>query len=309
MSALVETMMYANAVPWHGLGQKVAPNISCREAIKAAGLNWTVAKIRGSVVNPVLLSREDIAAHAIVRISDGRVLGTVGDAYSPVQNSDAFDFFDPIVKAGDATLEAAGSLKCGSVVWILAKITACHVEVASRDAMDRYYLLSNTHDGSKALTGGETDVRVVCWNTLSAAFRTGLSHDSRLVHRGDMQSKLLAVRTNLIESCEHFKNTAAMYRVMAGKVVSRSQAHDYFRRVFEVEDTEGDNRAVKATLDRWYMPIGSASIIPTVWGAYNAVTEYTSHGRMKDSEKRLTSVWFGDSARVNSRALELAVSL
>lgn len=309
MPHLVETMMYAGAVPWHGIGQNVAPTITCREAIKAAGLDWTVAKIRGSIRNPVLSSHNDIAAHAIVRMSDGRVLGTVGDAYSPVQNSDAFDFFDPIVKAGDATLEAAGSLKHGSVVWVLAKITACHAAITEKDPINRYYLLSNTHDGSKALAGGETDVRVVCANTLSAAFRRGLTYESRVVHRGDMVAKLNAVRANLVQSCSDFQHTAEMYRNMAAKRISHSQAHDYFRRVYEVADTANDNRATRETLDRWYAPIGSATVIPTVWGAYNAVTEHLTHWRMPDRARRLSSLWFGDSARIGARALELAVTV
>ena len=40
----IETMMYAGETPWHGLGAKVPSNVSWREAIAVAGLDWEVAK-------------------------------------------------------------------------------------------------------------------------------------------------------------------------------------------------------------------------------------------------------------------------
>lgn len=47
----------------------------------------------------------------------------------------------------------------------------------------------------------------------------------------------------------------------------------------------------------------------TYWQAYNAVTEYLTHDRGKDSDKRLNSLWFGDSAKMNSRALQTALTM
>jgi hypothetical protein len=38
----VETMAFANQVPWHGLGVQVDARISPDEMVKAAGLDWTI---------------------------------------------------------------------------------------------------------------------------------------------------------------------------------------------------------------------------------------------------------------------------
>ncbi len=44
MAHEVETMAYANAVPWHGLGEQVADDLTPEEMGKAAGLDWTVSQ-------------------------------------------------------------------------------------------------------------------------------------------------------------------------------------------------------------------------------------------------------------------------
>ncbi|NMD07700.1 MAG: hypothetical protein GYA66_06960, partial [Phyllobacteriaceae bacterium] len=44
MSHLVETMAYANAVPWHGLGNNVQEDASIEEWQQQAGLDWSVSK-------------------------------------------------------------------------------------------------------------------------------------------------------------------------------------------------------------------------------------------------------------------------
>jgi hypothetical protein len=45
--------------------------------------------------------------------------GVVGNRYQPVQNIDAFSFFDQVIADRDATCDAAGSLKGGGIIWIL----------------------------------------------------------------------------------------------------------------------------------------------------------------------------------------------
>lgn len=314
MAHLVETMFYRGEVPWHGLGKSVKGKPTCREAIIHAGADWEVDKVRGLVYNPYADTGGDphmpLDAWAIIRKTDGAILGTVGEDYRPLQNAEAFDFFDPFIKNGDAVLETAGVLKGGKIVWILAQLTSAEEDVVTGDPIRRYHLLVNSHDGSKAINNGETTVRVVCFNTLTAAMRSGLTNLSRIIHRGDVVAKLKALQLDLAENTEMFKRTAAAWRMMAGKPISHYQAHDYFRRVFEVEDTAEDSRAVKNTFRLWTYSPATAAVPPrTVWGAYNAVTEFTSHGRMANPEKRLNSLWFGDSAKVNARAFELAVSM
>ena len=44
----------------------------------------------------------------------------------------------------------------------------------------------------------------------------------------------------------------------------------------------------------------------TLWGGYNAITEYLTHERGRTQDTRMDSVWFGDSHKVAQRALRVA---
>jgi hypothetical protein len=47
----------------------------------------------------------------------------------------------------------------------------------------------------------------------------------------------------------------------------------------------------------------------TYWSAYNGVTEWLSYQRGRSQGNRLNSLWFGDGAALNRRALETAVAM
>ena len=47
MSANVETMMYVREKPWHGLGTRVEEAPTSADALRLAGLDWTVEASAG----------------------------------------------------------------------------------------------------------------------------------------------------------------------------------------------------------------------------------------------------------------------
>ena len=51
MVAAVETMAWTGDVPWHGEGVKVDPNLTPREMMVAAGLDWSVSKRPGYTID------------------------------------------------------------------------------------------------------------------------------------------------------------------------------------------------------------------------------------------------------------------
>ena len=105
MPAVVESMFSVKQVPWHGLGAVIqdAPTIS--EGIKLAGLDWEVELRNASTLDGIPLQ-----TRAVVRKTDNKVVGEVGPKYVPLQNLEAFDFFQPFIDAGEAELTTAGSL-------------------------------------------------------------------------------------------------------------------------------------------------------------------------------------------------------
>jgi hypothetical protein len=50
------------------------------------------------------------------------LLGVVSRRYQPLQNVEAFEFFDPIVGEKKAYFETAGALGEGERVWVMARM-------------------------------------------------------------------------------------------------------------------------------------------------------------------------------------------
>lgn len=164
MSANVESMFYAGREkPWHGLGTQVEEAPTSADALRLAGLDWTVQRKPIQVCG----GRKVDNFFANVRSSDGAVLGVVSDRYQVVQNAEAFAFTDALIGGeGQVHYETAGSLMGGRKIWLLAKLP--DTEIVG-DKTEPYLCFSNTHDGSGAIRVCMTPIRVVCNNTLNIA--------------------------------------------------------------------------------------------------------------------------------------------
>ena len=103
---------------------------------------------------------------SLVRVTDNKPLSIVSKHYKPLQNRNAFEWFDTFVSEGKATYETAGSLCGGKKIWILAKLKD-EMEIIKGDNVRRHILLCNGHDGVTSILLQPTSIRVVCENTLN----------------------------------------------------------------------------------------------------------------------------------------------
>jgi len=316
-------MFYVGEKPWHRLGTQLEAPPSSEAAIVAAGLDWTVTKVPLYVAAQARL-HELRDRFAIVRedklgSADFPVFGIVGPDYVPLQNSEAFAFFDPIVKDGHATYETAGALGHGERIWIQARLSN-DIEIVAGDMIQRYLLLSNTHNASSSLQVKLTPVRVVCNNTLTVALSKGRSicirHDQAMDEHLEQATNLLA----LVE--DEYARVTAAFRRMAARKLTQHQAAAYFAQVFP--DSASANpvaRQLVADKRRWATHFfhegegnGQRPVRETLWAAYNGVTELIDHrkpnvGGSDFSSRRLHSIWSGAGAMVKQRALQIAQEL
>ena len=181
------SMFYVGETPWHKLGTKLENPATAYEAIDAAGLNYTVIK---NPIVTVLRSNKikTIANHfATVRTDTEEILGVVGSRYEVIQNRNAFSFFDALIGSDEAIYHTAGALGKGERIWILAKLPD-YIRVGKDDVVEKFLLLTNSHDGSSFACAKLTPIRVVCSNTLSAAL-DGSEQEVRIRHTPNAPSK------------------------------------------------------------------------------------------------------------------------
>lgn len=324
------SMMYVDEVPWHGLGLQLAHPPTAAEGLVAAGLDWQVAKL------PLFYFYEpgDMGTvpdhYAIVPGGGWRdrkrpVFGVVSAQYNPLQNSEAFAFFDPLIKRGQAIYEAAGALGNGERVWVLAKLKD-PIEIKG-DATERYLLLSNSHDGRSAVQIKITPIRVVCNNTLTMALSRGT--DLRILHTEDLDERMEQATNLFAAIVREYADIEDSFRAMARRQLKPKEPEAYFKIVFpDPEKPEQKQRqpAYNAALRRARRDqICCANLFEgernsgpgirgTAWAAYNAVTEYVDHrnnpsGPARSESSRLASMWFGRGYGVKVRAYGEALKL
>jgi len=284
MSAEVETMFSAREIPWHRIGNVTEGALTSSEAIVKAGLDWSVS-LRPIVTfdnaNETEGNLIDIPDNfATVRDSDDRVLGVVGNRYTPIQNVECFDFLDTVLDDSEAKYETAGSLYGGKIVWML--INLGKDIVVGEDKTIPYLLLTNSHDGSTAIKGMTTPIRVVCSNTLALALKDnstsfGFRHTNNVHSKIDQARKLLEINYKYVDS----------FQEEVEKLVEQTVAKDTFYEILDqsfptVELNEDKTNALQVQrVEQARFKITERFLNPeftehdkTAWALLNAYSEY-----------------------------------
>ena len=339
MSHQFDSGMFVNSKlnqEWHGLGTVVAePPRTTAEAMELAGMDWTVEE------SPVITYGSNDTAPCLVpdwkvlrRSDNNAVLHVCKDSWTPVQNADAFAWFDPIIADGDAEISAAVSLQEGKRIAITAKIKDSTEDVVSGDPVEAFLLLFNSHNGTLCLGMKFTSVRVVCANTLAQALngekvqagREDMNWNGKIAkirHTKSIHESMEAVRDAIEIQRRGFRYSIEEYRAMAKVDLSSAAFDRYLASVF-AKQLEGKRevtelRQYEQLIQNFESGVGMdiKGVGGTLWGAYNAVTEWTTHQRAATEDDqnldkvrdRLNSLWFGSSAQINELAHKSAMEL
>lgn len=300
---------FVKQAPWHNLGKVIQQAPSIQEGIITAGLDWSVERRELFTADGQMVPNK-----AIVRTDTNKVLSVVGPQYHPLQNIDAFNFFQPFLDANEAKLETAGSLRDGNIIWVLAKLNREDISVGKDDTIAKYLLLSNGHDGNRAVRVSFTPIRVVCMNTLKASDKN--SSFVRIFHSKQVKENLLKVQEIVNAADSEFQATEIQYKALTKKKVSQEDLKKFVKVVFfdnrniESERTQMAYGKMVETITRLF-ETGKGSQLKTakgtMWGLYNAATEYLSWEQAKTEEQRFSNLWFGYTKQTNEKAFQYAM--
>jgi hypothetical protein len=286
-------------------------------AMKKAKLDWSVEKI------PLICAdnQQPTDQYAVRRSTDNRVLGVVGKRFTPLQNSDAFESFQPFLDAGEAKIDTCGEFDDGQIVWILAKVNRDPMVIRKGDEVEKYVLLSHGHNGRMAVRFGFTPIRVICKNTLTMAHKSRSSELIRVRHSQQVVSNVTEIQGIMNMANATFEATAEQYRYLATRDINTKDLYKYARQVLgfvpdgmtvsKKTGKEKGSDAIAAIVSRFEGGMGNdlKGVRGTWWAAYNGVTEYLTYAAGKSAEDRMASLWTGAAARTSNKAFDMAMTM
>lgn len=319
------------------------------DVIKKARLNWEVGKCNIVGKMPAHIN-EDLNADAF--LYGGEVyrtfensyatyrkdlnipLGIVKGKYTPVQNIEAFNFFNDAIGVDKAIWQTAGIFGNGERIFVSAKLP--DTILVNGDPVDNYLVFTNSHDGSSGVKILFTPIRIVCENTLTAAINTS-SNFITFRHTKSVHSKINIAKEILGICKQKSEHINECYNLLAKKSISDNnyiewlcsniltdkEYQDVIDSGYTFEALVNKNwRAIDAsgvsmrkvnilnkTFNYYYEGPGQKEFVGTLWGAVNSITGYYSNIDNSEGINRMDSILYGDKSRKIINSFDSAMKL
>jgi phage/plasmid-like protein (TIGR03299 family) len=229
---------------------------------------------------------------AVVRPGPGgmgeMVVGVVGTRFRPIQNRDAFAVADLLVSEFGAKITGAADFRNGGaslLVVDLQRPVVLDTPDGGQDVTDLDLLIRNSHDGSSALTFALTGARIACTNMVQAAI-PGARRSWKISHTPNAQQRVDLARQAIVASLAYQDAFQVQAQAMIDQTMSDLEFDKIVARLWPVaegrEDTKAGERAleIRSEVRSLYRESQTIeSVRGTLWGGYNAITEWFDWGR------------------------------
>jgi phage/plasmid-like protein (TIGR03299 family) len=323
MAHEVETMTFAHEVPWHGLGNRVDPKVSVDEMLVQAGLDWQVNKLPLYAQRPNGKPLKIPGRHALVRSSDDKIMSVTGEQWQPFQNAEMLGFFRRYADAGKVTLETAGSLKGGKLIWGLANLND-GFQSTKGDHTKGYLLIISPHEVGMAIKVYTTTIRVVCANTMRLA-TDGARHTYSQNHMKSFSVEDAEAAVELAHA--QLKGAGQQAKVLVKHKMSDLDTVEFLARFLQPLDKEQTDMSAK--LDKRYVQTlmepgaqnkhltevlasvnkGPGAVPGTAWGVLQGYLHWSNHVVGRSIDNRMTQTWVGDRSRITHKVNDELMAL
>ena len=218
----------------------------------------------------------------------------------------------------------------------MAKINRDDMILSDTDKVEKYILLSNSHDGGSAVRIGYTPYRVSCSNSLSVAENSNKSQLIRVYHKKNVYEVVCDIQETMNIIDQTFKTTEEKYRELMEKPINTADLKKYVLAVFSRKDLEKmftmeadipekEFQERKEQIEKEEISKAQQKLIERVeeifdveyakhkqanaWTAYNSVNYILNHEKSRTQESAYHSLWFHQKGVLDRKALTLASRL
>ena len=282
----IHSFVSARENAWHRLGTVLESTFTAEEAMTHAHLGgWNVRKLPLTATQMDengVTSIEVPNQFATVRTNPitGAVepLGVVGTRYTVIQNEEHAEFLNTLVDESGAHFETAGALAGGRRTFMSMRMPQ-HIEIDG-DVTNLYLIAVNSHDGTDAFRVFTSLIRPVCQNTVTAAIR-GAKSSYSIRHTASALGRVQDVRQALGMTFKYVESFQQIAEGLYASAFSDREFEQFLNGLFDVTDPEDVSTRKSNQMDTlralWNSSPTLMGTKGTRLGAYNAVTEFTSH--------------------------------
>ena len=280
------------------LGTDVATAQTAEEAIVNGGLDWEVLSQPHTVSLSVPNEEGELTAqlqtipHSFVNYrSDTKdILGFVKDKYRIIQNKKSFSVMDDIASTTQSKYVSVGMEGRGAKVFIVALMPGDLQIVGTNDKIEKYLMLSASHDGKSSLVMGFTPIHFSSRAVLSLS-RRGLTDKVSVRHTATNEKRLTEAVRILQMADNYFSELQNVFTGLSKVPFTAEMLDAVLDNVLPIDEdsTKGKTRAEnnRSKLKEFYT--NSPNILPeikdTAWAAYLACAEYADFGKTFSGHK------------------------
>jgi phage/plasmid-like protein (TIGR03299 family) len=283
-------------------GVKVEGNKTIAEALELSGLNWEVKMDAGGWMSDkkTRLPENERHPYYLTKNPDGSTsrvcFNSVKGRYTTIQNADAFGWAESFLGEGKACVSSAGSIHEGRKVWMCLDFG--QFDVLPEDRVKKHLLLLNSHDGSGHFVVQLLAHRIVCQNVLNWSMGDG-NDIFKVRHTESAPVRMEDVKRIYKLSMGGFQDIEDAYKGFQRLTVGSEDQIELIYQSLGVTRKErqlylngGYDRIppwvahVDKVKELQETGLGSdlSGVQGTLWGTFNAVTEFCDHYRVVRAE-------------------------
>jgi phage/plasmid-like protein (TIGR03299 family) len=243
---------------------------------------------------PIMVAETDF--QRIVRDDSGETLAVPTDQYSVISHADMGVILEAVLEADTAVkFETAGSVREGRQVWALVRLDEPYTVPGDSTPTYPFLALLNAHDGSASCSLTRTSVRVVCWNTWSAADAQGARTGHRVVfrHTGNVQERIQQAKEGLAALRTSHQEALELFTALAQTPVSDYEVKTFTQLFLPSPRDHGEfcSDRVQGNVDKargaftrlYYESETTEGARGSAYGLLMSATEYLDHVRTSRS--------------------------
>ena len=263
-----------------------------------SNLNWDVVK------SPIIVNEKEVPSHfALTRNDNSNILQIHKESYNPFMNIEFRKLLDEMQKITGFENIKFQEYKQGNIVLGYLENNQTQTLNVNGFNVDKYLVLGNSHDGSKGIFLGTSEIMLRCMNQFGRIVKNNvIKHTKNNSHKIDELKKAYE---------SYFKELEVMTEVYAKmqKVhIDKGLIESLTKRLFDVKENEEISTRKSNQIFDFNNSVSKemGELGQNGFGFFHAITHYTTH--TLKGENSFGNL-FGTANNMNEVGLELVMEL